>query len=102
MLKFINLENNNIDSWDEIVEFRHLERLTKLILNKNKIQKIYFKPGFKELKYLSIEDNIINNWASFNAINEFQQIKELRMNGNPILEEAVGGQRARDVGVARC
>ena len=27
LLKFINLENNGIESWDEIVEFRHLERL---------------------------------------------------------------------------
>ena len=102
LLKFINLENNNIDSWDEIIEFRHLERLTKLILNKNKIQKIYYKPGFKELKWLSIEDNLINNWASFNALNEFAIIKEVRFNGNPILEEAIGGPRARDVGIARC
>ena len=71
LLKFINLEDNGIESWDEIVEFRHLESLKRLTLNKNRIQSIYYKPGFNELYVLSIEDNLINNWDSFNALNEF-------------------------------
>ena len=62
LLKFINLEDNNIESWDEIVEFRHLPSLKRITLNKNKIKDIYYKPGFNELYMLSIEDNLINNW----------------------------------------
>ena len=102
LLKFINLENNGIESWDEVIEFRHLPSLQKLTLNKNKIRQVEYKPGFKELKYLSIEDNLINQWDSFNAINEYSSIKDLRILRNPILEESVGGPRARDIGIARC
>lgn len=37
ILKFINLEGNNIASWDEVIEFRHLKNLKRLTLNKNRI-----------------------------------------------------------------
>ena len=40
-LKMVNLEDNNIASWDEVIEFRHLENLEKLILSRNKIPRIY-------------------------------------------------------------
>ena len=83
-LKFINLEGNSIASWDEVIEFRNLPNLKRLTLNKNRIQSIYCKPGFRELRMLSMEENLIDNWASFDALNEFPYITNIRVNGNPI------------------
>lgn len=37
LLKFINLEDNGIMSWDEVDEFRKLKNLKRLTLNKNHI-----------------------------------------------------------------
>ena len=71
LLKFLNLEGNNIESWDEINEFRVLPNLKRLTLNKNRISKINYKPGWKDLYMISIEDNLIDNWQSFDALNEF-------------------------------
>jgi len=70
-LKFLNLEGNHIESWDEVVEFRVLPNLKRLTLNKNRIRSLYYKPGFNDLYMLSMEENLIDNWASFDALNEF-------------------------------
>jgi len=63
-LRVINLEQNGIESWDEIVGFRVLNDLQKIIVNKNLMKEIYRKPGFKNLFYLSVEDNLINEWST--------------------------------------
>merc|ERR1712151_393622 len=70
-LAMINLEDNNIESWDEVIEFRHLENLQKLILSRNKIPNIYHKDGFKQLFMLSIDKNSIDNWSSIDVLNQF-------------------------------
>ena len=101
VLKFINLEGNGIESWDEVIEFRHLPNLKRLTLNKNRISSIYYKPGFNELYMLSIEDNLIDNWESFDRLNEFPQIKNLRVLNNPIFLEAIGGPKARECAIGR-
>jgi len=62
LLKFINLEGNHIESWDEVVEFRHLPNLKRLTLNKNRISSVYYKSGWKDLYMISMEDNLIDNW----------------------------------------
>ena len=65
-LRFLNLEQNGIESWDELAGFRALDGLQKLIVNKNLIKEIYRKPGFRDLRYLSFEDNLISDWKSLN------------------------------------
>jgi hypothetical protein len=42
-LKFINLEENGIASWEEIEEFRKLPNLKRMTLNKNPISKVQYK-----------------------------------------------------------
>jgi len=71
LLKFINLEENGIASWDEVDEFRKLKNLKRLTLNKNFIKTIHYRPGWPELYMLSIEDNPIDQYASIDAISEF-------------------------------
>ena len=46
LLKFVNLEENGIESWDEVDEFRRLPNLKRLTLNKNKISNITYRQGW--------------------------------------------------------
>ena len=46
LLKFVNLEENCIESWDEVDEFRRLPNLKRLTLNKNKIANITYRQGW--------------------------------------------------------
>ena len=101
LLKFINLEGNGIESWDEVIEFRVLENLKRLTLNKNRIRNVYYKPGFRNLYMISMEDNLVDNWESFDALNEFGALRNLRVLNNPIFTEELGGPRARECAVAR-
>lgn len=68
-MKFINAEQNGIESWDEIIGFRNLPSIRRLTVSKNKIKEIYYRPGFKWLYMISLEDNLINDWKSFDALN---------------------------------
>ena len=68
-LRYINLEGNDIESWDELVGFRVLKDLQQIIVNKNKIQEIYYKPGFRGLGQISFDENLINSWTSFDHLN---------------------------------
>lgn len=92
-LKFINLEQNGIESWDEIVGFRNLPNMRRLTVSKNKLKEIYYKPGFNDLYMMAIEDNLINSWKTFDELNMFKKITHLRCHGNPIYDSA--GQLAR-------
>jgi Leucine-rich repeat (LRR) protein len=71
-LRYLNLEQNNIASWDEVAGFRVLNELSHLIINKNKIPSIVFKSGFRGLKSLSFDDNLINDWKSFDQLDSFE------------------------------
>jgi hypothetical protein len=98
-LKFLNLEQNGIESWDELVGFRNLPVLKRLTVSKNKLRHIYHKPGFQDLYMIALEDNLISDWRSFDALNEFKQISVIRCGGNPVLEKA--GQDGRNTVIAR-
>lgn len=87
-LRYLNLEQNGIESWDELAGFRVLPNFKHLVVTKNKIPSIYHRPGFRGLKTLMFDDNLINDWKSFDALNEFESlITEVRCAGNPIMEE---------------
>lgn len=98
LLKFVNLEENGIDNWDEVDEFRRLPNLKRLTLNKNHIQKIVYRQGWPQLYVLSIEDNAIDNFQAFDQLNEFPMIKNIRANGNPIMTT---NDHAREIIIAR-
>lgn len=94
----MNLEENGIESWDEVDEFRRLPNLKRLTLNKNRISKITYRQGWPQLYVLSIEDNLISDFTSFDQLNEFPMIKNVRVNGNPIMKT---NDRAREIVIAR-
>jgi len=99
----LNLEGNGIESWDELAGFKHLKDFTHLIVNKNKIREIYYKPGFRGLKYLSFDDNLIESWKTFDALNEFdRRIEEIRCNGNPITTDLdTENKRCKQIAISR-
>lgn len=72
-LRMLNLEQNGIESFDELSEFRVLKDFNRLIINKNLIKDITQKSGFNSLEYISIEDNLISDWKSFDQLNLFGQ-----------------------------
>lgn len=98
-LKFLNLEQNGIESWDEIVGFRTLPVLKRLTISKNRIGEIYYKPGFFDLYMITMEDNLINSWKTFDELNKFKTITHIRCSGNPILESF--GSLQHQIGLAR-
>lgn len=100
-MKFINLEANAITSWGEVCDFRHLPNLKRLTLNKNPIRRVVYKPGWQELQMLSMEDCLLDDWHSFDQLNEFAVLKQLRVNNNPIMQKELGGERAREIAIAR-
>ena len=82
-----------------------LNDMTHLIVNKNTIAEVYYKPGFRGLKYLSFEDNLISSWKSFDQLNEFDaRVSEVRCAGNPIMKEEgrdAAMKRARQIAIGR-
>lgn len=95
----MNLEDNGICSWDEIDEFRKLKNLKRLTLNKNYIQKIYYKQGWNDLYVLNIEDNPISEYDSIDQLSEFPQVRQLRIGGCPIMTK--DGDRSKTYIIAR-
>jgi hypothetical protein len=65
----LNVEQNGIESFDELIGFRILPNMRRLTFSKNKIKEVYFKPGFNDLYMVAMEDNLIDNWASLDALN---------------------------------
>ena len=101
-LKYLNLEENDIEDWDEIQGFRNCPIMKNLGLNKNKINEIKFRPGFREVYVLSLDDNLIDQWSSIDQLNEYNNIKRLRISNNPLLTNCEGGEKeARAMIIAR-
>jgi Leucine-rich repeat (LRR) protein len=87
-LRYLNLEQNGIESWEEVAGFRVLNELQYLIVNKNKISSIHNRPGFRGLKSISFEDNLITDWKSFDQLNEFEcRLSQIRCAGNPVMNQ---------------
>mmetsp|Transcript_24180 Transcript_24180/g.37185 ORF Transcript_24180/g.37185 Transcript_24180/m.37185 type:complete len:270 (+) Transcript_24180:489-1298(+) len=87
-LRYLNLEQNGIEDWDEVAGFGVLHELKWLIVNKNRLRDIHYKKhGFRGLKNLSFEDNLVSDWKTFDTLNEFDsRLQEIRCSGNPIVQ----------------
>ncbi|XP_008775749.2 tubulin-folding cofactor E isoform X2 [Phoenix dactylifera] len=109
-LRLINLEDNCIDSWDEILKLSYLRSLEQLHLNKNKLKHIYYPanhpcPGtpnnyymqdtswrpFENLQCLLLGCNEIEDLASIDSLNSFPSLMDIRLSENPIVDPAQGG-----------
>lgn len=100
-LKFLNLEQNAIKSWDEVSGFRVLQNLKRLTMTKNLLREVKYQPGWNDLYVIKLEDNLIDSWNSFDELNKFKGIKQIRYQRNPIAEKN-GVSMSRLQVTARC
>ncbi|VAH12216.1 unnamed protein product [Triticum turgidum subsp. durum] len=104
-LRLLNLEDNHIVSWDEMVKLSYLRSLEQLHLNKNKIKHVRYPsnlpssgplgdvavPAFEKLQVLLLGSNEIEDFPSVDSLNLFPSLMDVRISDNPIADPAKGG-----------
>ncbi|OEL16397.1 Tubulin-folding cofactor E [Dichanthelium oligosanthes] len=104
-LRLLNLEDNHIDSWDEIVKLSYLKGLEQLHVNKNRIKHVKYPSNlpshgplddasavpFENLQVLLLGSNEIDDFSSVDSLNLFPSLRDVRLSDNPIADPAKGG-----------
>nr|GMD23200.1 tubulin-folding cofactor E isoform X1 [Ipomoea batatas] len=118
-LHLLNLDDNCIDSWEEILKLSQLRSLEQLFLNHNNLSCIWYpdhgtlhetangdeclgkgsKP-FKNLHSLLLGNNNIKDVESVDSLNYFPNLLEVRLSENPVTDPVKSGL-SRFVLVAR-
>ncbi|XP_054806442.1 tubulin-folding cofactor E isoform X1 [Prosopis cineraria] len=100
-LRLLNLDNNCIAEWEEIMKLSQLRSLEQLYLNKNCLNCIHYpdhsgvevtcpKP-FQNLRCLLLGGNNIGDMASIDSLNFFPKLVDVRLSENLITDPARGG-----------
>ncbi|CDS09874.1 hypothetical protein LRAMOSA02551 [Lichtheimia ramosa] len=86
-LQCINLDVNEISSWDQVAKLGCLQSLDILYLNGNNIPSIQSIAvnSFPKLEFLCVDHNQIKDWESLDVLNALSSLKRLRCKGNPIV-----------------
>eukprot|EP00118_Oscarella_pearsei_P017133 m.169026 g.169026 ORF g.169026 m.169026 type:complete len:250 (+) comp38969_c0_seq67:594-1343(+) len=85
-LHLLNLEQNSIEDWSEVMKLACLPCLQTLILNGNSLSSLDL-PGdtsFPLLRSLSLSSNKVSEWDSVNNLRALKSLKELRFRHNPL------------------
>ncbi|KAJ6340289.1 hypothetical protein OIU77_008115 [Salix suchowensis] len=120
-LRLLNLEENCIAEWNEILKFSQLRSLEELHLNKNNLNHIFYPDHdtinkmvggdeshdqscipFQNLRCLRLGGNDIEDLASVDSLNSFPKLipllsyflcmlKDIRLSENPIADPGRGG-----------
>ncbi|KAG6657042.1 tubulin-folding cofactor E isoform X1 [Carya illinoinensis] len=109
-LRLLNLEDNCIAEWDEILKLSWLRSLEQLHLNKNNLNRIYYLDNdrmdellggnesqkesytpFENLRSLLLGGNNIMDLASVDSLNAFPKLVDIRLSGNPVADPGQGG-----------
>lgn len=115
-LRLLNLEDNKIDSWEEVMRLAALQSLKQLHLSGNSISKIGFSGleatsvptsselikggvGFEKLETLLLANNRLSDWASIDALDSLPHLKDIRLTGNPVVDS--NGSNSRFMLIAR-
>ncbi|KRT78354.1 hypothetical protein AMK59_6524 [Oryctes borbonicus] len=90
-LKVLDLENNLIEDWNEILKLRVITNLEQLSIENIGLKIIRFSETpnsniFPNLKKLILTNNLLNDWESVGELNKLQNLEELKFLNNPILE----------------
>ncbi|XP_057728433.1 tubulin-folding cofactor E-like isoform X2 [Arachis stenosperma] len=103
-LRLLNLDDNCIAEWDEVMKLSQLRCLEQLYLDKNCLNSILYpdngqqneleatsyKP-FQNLHCLLLGDNNIGDLVSIDSLNLFPNLVETRLSENPIADSTSGG-----------
>ncbi|XP_065055176.1 tubulin-specific chaperone E-like isoform X2 [Rhopilema esculentum] len=87
-LRLLNLEGNKLE-WNEVMKLSSLKSLETLILNNNRISKIYLSTqdenmGFKALASISISGNEVSEWTSVNKLALLPTLSKVKFKLNPL------------------
>ncbi|XP_022939765.1 tubulin-folding cofactor E [Cucurbita moschata] len=109
LLRLLNLENNCIAEWSEILKLGQLRSLKQIQLNNNKLSRIFYPSldelhklfgdvepqgdcfPFRNLRNLFLGGNNIDDLASIDFLNSFPQLIDIRLSENPIADPMRGG-----------
>ncbi|XP_018330866.1 tubulin-specific chaperone E [Agrilus planipennis] len=94
-LQLLDIEDNKVGKWEEIIKLGVIKTLEQLILENTGIKEIKFpcKDGdnacnnFENLKKLTLTNNEISDWNSIGELNKLGNLQELRLLRNPVLEK---------------
>ncbi|CAN8235531.1 unnamed protein product [Cochlearia groenlandica] len=101
-LRLLNLDDNCISEWGEVLKLSQLPCLEQLYLNKNKLPRILNSVNgneshekssdpFPSLRCLLLGANNIGDLASIDALNVFPNLVDIRLSDNPITDPVRGG-----------
>ncbi|KDP45616.1 hypothetical protein JCGZ_17223 [Jatropha curcas] len=107
-LRLLNLEDNLIAEWNEILKLSLLKSLEQLHLNKNNLKRIFYpgadimdkllggseshlKTPFQSLHCLLLGANKLEDLASIDSLNSFPKLVDIRLSENPITDTGRGG-----------
>ncbi|XP_071079244.1 tubulin-specific chaperone E-like [Haliotis cracherodii] len=91
-LTLLNLDCNDLQSWEEILKVGTLPNLQTLMASENNIGSIHFPDDqlsektkyFTKVCVLSIMRNKIGDWSSINELGKLATLLDLKLQGNPI------------------
>ncbi len=94
-LEELDLSENALKSWDNVLHLRHLPRLRRLTLISCGLRKIYFggdeeDPCFPELRMLQFSQNLVSDWESVSRLRRIPRLEDVRIRSNPVLETENG------------
>ncbi|XP_059451695.1 tubulin-folding cofactor E [Corylus avellana] len=109
-LRLLNLDDNCIAEWDEILKLSQLRSLEQLYLNKNNLNRIYYPNKnrmpeflggnelqkespmpFENLCCLLLGGNNIEDLTSVDSLNTFPKLVDIRLSENPVADPGRGG-----------
>ncbi|XP_057974807.1 tubulin-folding cofactor E isoform X2 [Malania oleifera] len=109
-LRLLNLEDNCIAEWDEILKLSQLPSLEQLHLNKNNLNCVHYPDNgmlhkylkgcdssencsrsFQSLRCLLLGGNKIEDLASIDSLNSFPKLVDVRLSENPVADPGKGG-----------
>lgn len=109
-LQLLNLEDNCIAEWSEILKLCQIRSLEQLYLNKNNLNRIYFPNNdtihelvsahesheesylpFQNLCCLLLGSNMIEDLASIDSLDSFPKLMDIRLSENPVSDPGRGG-----------
>ncbi|KAE8022275.1 hypothetical protein FH972_008087 [Carpinus fangiana] len=88
-LRLLNLDDNCIAEWDEILKLSQLRRMLEF-LGGNELQKESPMP-FENLRCLLLGGNNIEDLASVDSLNTFPKLVDIRLSENPVADPGRGG-----------
>ncbi|ORY99979.1 hypothetical protein BCR43DRAFT_484660 [Syncephalastrum racemosum] len=98
-LKWMNLEENEIQDWEEVAKLGQLQSLDTLYLNHNRISQVHaIQSGhFERLEFLRLDDNALADLHSLDMLNALPSLTKLRIKRNPVFHEMNNTQATAEI-----